>query len=100
MRRTIAGLDVHTSRDDLAGRDVLLWHHGSPQTGAILPPVQTAADAHGLAVVSVARPAYAGSPRQAGRTVADVAVGLRTLAIVLAAQESSATGTTVAVRAV
>lgn len=77
MRRTIAGLDVHTSRDDLAGRDVLLWHHGSPQTGAILPPVRAAADAHGLAVVSVARPAYAGSPRRAGRTVADVAVGLR-----------------------
>ncbi|MCJ1706085.1 alpha/beta fold hydrolase [Microbacterium sp. VKM Ac-2923] len=77
MRRTIAGLDVHTSRDDLAGLEVLLWHHGSPQTGAILPPVRAAADAHGLAVVSVARPAYAGSPRQAGRTVADVAAGLR-----------------------
>ena len=72
MRRRIAGLDVHTSVADIAGRDVLLWHHGSPQTGAILPPVQRAADAHGLAVVSVARPAYAGSPRQPGRTVADV----------------------------
>lgn len=77
MRTTIAGLDVHTSADDLTGREVLLWHHGSPQTGAILPPVQAAADAHGLAVVSVARPAYAGSPRIPGRTVADVAEGLR-----------------------
>ncbi|WJS91175.1 alpha/beta fold hydrolase [Microbacterium testaceum] len=76
MRRRIAGLDVHTSLDDLAGRDVLLWHHGSPQTGAILAPVQAVADAHGLAVVSVARPAYAGSPRHPGRTVADVATGL------------------------
>ncbi|MCG7418516.1 alpha/beta hydrolase [Microbacterium sp. ACRRU] len=77
MRMTVAGLDVHTSHDDVAGRDVLLWHHGSPQTGAILPPVQAAADARGLAVVSVARPAYAGSPRIPGRSVADVAAGLR-----------------------
>lgn len=77
MRTLIAGLDVHTSLDDVAGQDVLLWHHGSPQTGAILPPVQAAADAHGLAVVSVARPAYAASARVPGRTVADVAEGLR-----------------------
>jgi len=76
VRRTLAGLDVHTSAVEVAGRDVLLWHHGSPQTGAILPPVQRAADAHGLAVVSVARPAYAGSTRQPGRAVADVAAGL------------------------
>ncbi|WP_022878671.1 alpha/beta fold hydrolase [Microbacterium sp. B19] len=79
MRTTIAGLDVHTSHADLSGRDVLLWHHGSPQTGAILPPVQAAADARGLAVVSVARPAYALSPRVPGRTVADVAAGLRSV---------------------
>lgn len=77
MRTAIAGLDVHVSHDDVAGRDVLLWHHGSPQTGAILPPVQAAADARGLAVVSVARPAYALSPRVPARTVAGVAVGLR-----------------------
>lgn len=77
MRTVIAGLDVHVSHDDVAGRDVLLWHHGSPQTGAILPPVRAAADARGLAVVSVARPAYALSPRVPGRPVADVAVGLR-----------------------
>lgn len=76
MRTEIAGLDVHTSSVDVSGRDVLLWHHGSPQTGAILPPVQAAADARGLAVVSVARPAYAGSPRIPGRSVADVAAGL------------------------
>lgn len=79
MRTSIAGLDVHASRDDLAGRDVLLWHHGSPQTGAILPPVQAVAEAHGLPVVSVARPAYGRSARIPGRTVADVAVGLRSV---------------------
>lgn len=79
MRTAIAGLDVHTSHDDVAGRDVLLWHHGSPQTGTILPPVQAVADAHGLAVVSVARPAYGRSARVPGRTVADVAEGLRSV---------------------
>lgn len=79
MRTRIAGLDVHASHDDLAGRDVLLWHHGSPQTGAILPPVQAVGEAHGLAVVSVARPAYGRSARIPGRTVADVAVGLRSV---------------------
>ncbi|CAL4858969.1 alpha/beta fold hydrolase [Microbacterium sp. MM2322] len=59
-----------------AERPVLLWHHGSPQTGAILPPVAEAAAAAGLDVVSVARPAYGGAPRHLGRTVRDVADGL------------------------
>lgn len=77
MRTAIAGLDVHISHDDIAGRDVLLWHHFSPQTGAILLPIQAAAVARGLAVVSVARPAYALSPRVPGRRVAAVAAGLR-----------------------
>jgi pimeloyl-ACP methyl ester carboxylesterase len=59
-----------------ADRPVLLWHHGSPQTGAVLPPVAEAAGAAGLDVVSVARPAYGGAPRHLGRTVRDVADGL------------------------
>lgn len=59
-----------------ADRPVLLWHHGSPQTGAVLPPVAEAADAAGYDVVSVARPAYGGAPRHLGRTVRDVAEGL------------------------
>lgn len=62
-----------------AERPVLLWHHGSPQTGAILPPVQDAADDAGFDVVSVARPAYGGSARQPGRTVRDVAEGIAEL---------------------
>ncbi|MFI8633914.1 alpha/beta fold hydrolase [Microbacterium sp. NPDC077663] len=57
-------------------RPVLLWHHGSPQTGAVLPPVAEAAGAAGFDVVSVARPAYGGAPRQLGRTVRDAAEGL------------------------
>lgn len=60
-----------------ASRPTLLWHHGSPQTGAILEPVAAAADRLGWDVVSLARPAYAGAPRVPGRSVADVAAGIR-----------------------
>ncbi|ACY13693.1 alpha/beta fold hydrolase [Haliangium ochraceum] len=55
----------------------LLWHHGSPQTGAVLPPVAAVADELGLEVVSFARPAYGGAPRMPGRTCADVVAGIR-----------------------
>lgn len=55
---------------------MLLWHHGSPQTGAVLPPVAEAAASAGLDVVSVARPAYGGAARELYRDVRSVAVGL------------------------
>jgi pimeloyl-ACP methyl ester carboxylesterase len=51
----------------------LLWHHGSPQTGAIPAPVAEAAERLGASVISVARPGYGGAPRRRGRTVADAA---------------------------
>ncbi|WP_405373915.1 MULTISPECIES: alpha/beta fold hydrolase [unclassified Microbacterium] len=57
-------------------RPVLLWHHGSPQTGAVLPPVAEAAAAAGMDVVSVTRPAYGGAPREVYRDVRSVAAGL------------------------
>ena len=50
-----------------------LWHHGSPQTGALLDPVVSAAAARGLRVVSCARPGYGGSTRLPGRDVAAAA---------------------------
>ncbi|WP_060915100.1 alpha/beta fold hydrolase [Microbacterium oleivorans] len=56
-----------------AERPVLLWHHGSPQTGAVLSPVAAMADAAGLDVVSIARPAYGGAPRLPERSVRDAA---------------------------
>ncbi|MFJ8893300.1 alpha/beta fold hydrolase [Leifsonia sp. NPDC102414] len=51
----------------------VLWHHGTPQTGAIIPPIAAAADAAGLRVVSVARPGYPGSTENPGRTIASAA---------------------------
>lgn len=52
---------------------VLVWHHGTPQTGAVIEPVAVAAAARGLRVVSCARPGYPGSDPVPGRTVAAAA---------------------------
>ena len=53
--------------------DAVVWHHGSPQSGELLPPVVEAARARGLRVVSAARAGYGGSTPRPGRTVADAA---------------------------
>jgi pimeloyl-ACP methyl ester carboxylesterase len=52
---------------------VLVWHHGSPQTGALLEPVPSAAAKRGLRLVSYARPSYGGSSPNRGRDVASAA---------------------------
>ncbi|WP_434317150.1 alpha/beta fold hydrolase [Leifsonia sp. P73] len=62
-----------TGAPDDADTPVVVWHHGTPQTGAVIPPVAEAAAARGLRVVSVARPGYPGSDALTGRTVADAA---------------------------
>jgi pimeloyl-ACP methyl ester carboxylesterase len=62
-----------------SGRGVVLWHHGSPQTGDVIAPVAAAAAAAGLDVLSIARPGYGGSARKAGRDVASVATSARTV---------------------
>jgi pimeloyl-ACP methyl ester carboxylesterase len=51
----------------------LLWHHGSPQTGALLDPLVEAATARGIRLVSYARPSYGGSSPNPGRDVASAA---------------------------
>ncbi|WP_235493455.1 alpha/beta fold hydrolase [Leifsonia sp. Leaf336] len=57
----------------LADAPVLVWHHGTPQTGAVIEPVASEAAARGLRVVSCARPGYPGSDPLPGRSVADAA---------------------------
>jgi pimeloyl-ACP methyl ester carboxylesterase len=52
---------------------VLLWHHGSPQTGALLDPLVEAAGARGIRLWSYGRPSYGGSTPNPGRTVASAA---------------------------
>ncbi|RZS68202.1 pimeloyl-ACP methyl ester carboxylesterase [Agromyces ramosus] len=66
-------LRAYDSGADAAARLVLMWHHGSPQTGAPLAPVLAAAAARGIRVLSYARPAYGGSTPQPGRDVASAA---------------------------
>jgi pimeloyl-ACP methyl ester carboxylesterase len=51
----------------------LLWHHGSPQTGALLEPLETAAAARNIRLVSYARPSSGGSSPNSGRDVASAA---------------------------
>ena len=55
------------------GAPVLVWHHGTPQTGAVIEPVAAEAARRGLRVVSVTRPGYPGSDALPGRSVADAA---------------------------
>ncbi len=51
----------------------LLWHHGSPQTGALLEPLLSAAAARGIRLLSYGRPSYGGSSPNPGRSVASAA---------------------------
>ena len=55
--------------DELA----LIWHHGTPQTGALLEPLVTWATERNIRLVSYARPSYGGSSPKPGRNVASAA---------------------------
>ncbi|NUU07548.1 alpha/beta hydrolase [Leifsonia sp. C5G2] len=59
---------------------VLIWHHGTPQTGAVIAPVAAEAATRGLRVVSAARPGYPGSDALPGRSVADAAADVLAIA--------------------
>ncbi|MBA2521072.1 MAG: alpha/beta hydrolase [Chloroflexia bacterium] len=64
-------LRVHDSADDSATSTfTLLWHHGSPQTGAPLAPLLAAAADRGIRLLSYGRPSYGGSSPQPDRDVA------------------------------
>ena len=55
--------------DELA----LIWHHGTPQTGALLEPLVTWAAERKIRLLSYARPSYGGSSPKPGRNVASAA---------------------------
>lgn len=59
---------------------VLVWHHGTPQTGAVIAPVAAEAAARGVRVVSAARPGYPGSDPLPGRSIADAAADVLAVA--------------------
>jgi len=52
---------------------VVLFHHGSPATGALLPPMLSATSARGVRLIGYARPSYLGSTAVPGRDVASAA---------------------------
>src|SRR3954462_4015148 len=58
----------------------LVWHHGSPQSGAPLPPLLEAAARRGIRLVSYARPSYGGSTPEPGRDVGSAAGDVAKLA--------------------
>ncbi|MFF2389627.1 alpha/beta fold hydrolase [Agromyces sp. NPDC058104] len=66
-------LRAYDSGEDASASLALVWHHGSPQTGAPLDPVVAAAAARGIRLVSYARPGYGGSTPNPGRDVASAA---------------------------
>jgi pimeloyl-ACP methyl ester carboxylesterase len=70
----------------------IVWHHGSPQTGAPLAPLLEAAERRGLRLVSYARPAYGGSSPGPGRDVAAAADDVAALADALGLERFAVMG--------
>lgn len=75
--RTLRGYDTGGAADDGV---TVLWHHGSPQTGAPLEPLLLAAAQRNIRLVTYARPSCGGSSPSIGRTVASAANDVRQLA--------------------
>jgi len=66
-----------------SGQFTLIWHHGSPQTGALLDPLLAAAADRGIRLVSYGRPSYGGSSPNPGRDVASAAGDVEEIAAAL-----------------
>ena len=77
---------------DGGSRLVVVWHHGSPQSGRILEPIADAAAARRIRVVSIGRAGYGGSTRNAGRDVASVGIDVEHLVDALGIERFAAMG--------
>jgi pimeloyl-ACP methyl ester carboxylesterase len=73
-------LRVYDGGANAADAFTVVWHHGSPQTGAPLEPLLTAAGRRGIRLLSYARPSYGGSSPRPGRDVASAASDVARLA--------------------
>jgi pimeloyl-ACP methyl ester carboxylesterase len=84
-RRLVAYDTAAADASDAPEPLTLVWHHGSPQTGAPLEPLLAAAASRNLRLVTYARPGYGGSSprpgRDAAQAAADVAEIVDSLAI-------------------
>jgi pimeloyl-ACP methyl ester carboxylesterase len=62
-------LVVHDTGTDGREAGTVVWHHGSPQSGALLAPLVAATHKRGLRLASDGRPSYGGSTTRPGRDV-------------------------------
>jgi len=83
---------AHDSGPDDPGVPVVVWHHGSPQSGRLLQPLLEAAGPRGIRLVSIARPAYGGSSRRPGRNIALGAVDTAAVVDALGIERFAAAG--------
>jgi pimeloyl-ACP methyl ester carboxylesterase len=99
---TVRPLDLRPAGDrtlrvyDSGAGDVaapaIVWHHGSPQTGAPLEPLLAAAARRGIRFVSYGRPGYGGSTRLPGRDVASAAADVAHVADALGIERFAVMG--------
>src|SRR5829696_2677863 len=85
-------LEVADTGEVTADGGVLVFHNGSPHTGALLEPVVGLAAARGVRVVTYARPSYGASTPQPGRTIADAAGDVRAIVDALGVERFLAFG--------
>ena len=77
------GRVVHTfdtGGDSGASGLAVLWHHGSPQTGALPDPLRAAATDRGIRLLCYGRPSYGGSSPHPGRSIGSAAGDVTQLA--------------------
>ena len=93
-RREVALADgrVLAVHDGGGGAPALVWHHGSPQTGALLDPLVAAARARGVRLVGYGRPSYGGSSPNPGRDVGSAAADVAQLADALGLERFAVMG--------
>ena len=73
-------LRAHDAGTAAPGAPAVLWHHGSPQSGAPPEPLLAECARRGLRLLSCARPGYGGSTPLPGRDVASAARDLARVA--------------------
>jgi len=83
MQLTVADdrtLEVHDSTNGVEAPLTVIWHHGSPQTGAPLGPHLRSASARDIRWISFARAGYGATSALANRSVADGAADVEQIA--------------------
>jgi pimeloyl-ACP methyl ester carboxylesterase len=78
--RTADGRRLHAYEAGDPNGELVIVHHGSPCSGVLWYPWAADATSRGIRLVGYDRPGYDGSDRHPGRTVADVAADVATIA--------------------